>query len=422
MVITDWLIFLFYRWLALPFAIGLLKLFSGLLPDKMREVISDRDYKNLQALPARPIWIHASSGEIEYAKSVIRILKNEFPQIPILVTYFSPSAKKLIQKFPGIDLAMALPWDLSVSVEKFLNFYKPRAFLVARTDVWPELARNLKKREIPSVLFAATLSDQSSRQGFFSGALTRVALNSLTQIFCVSEEDCENLTALSIETPIQVVGDTRFDQILHRLQYPAAVKTALKPDSNEKIWVCGSTWPEDEEFLIESFKDWIAHDGRVILAPHEFSEERLLAFEKIFLTQGWSYERYTLADRWSSQILLVDQIGCLQELYSWGSVAFVGGSFKDKVHSVMEPLCAGLPVLVGPYHLNNREAFQFQHVLLSPPGLFAVNVVQSSEDIRAILELSKSVATPQAALLTKVQQCSGATLSLLAWVRDQLKI
>ncbi len=419
MVFLDGLIFFFYRFIALPFAIGLLQLFSDLLPDKMREVISDRENKNLQALPARPIWIHASSGEIEYAKSVIRDLKDQFPQIPILVTYFSPSAKKLIQKFPGIDLAMALPWDLPLPVDAFLNFYKPRAFLVARTDVWPELARNLKKRQIPSVLFAATLSDESSRQGFFSGALTRVALNSLNHIFCVSPEDLKNLQELKIETKIEVAGDTRFDQVLYRLQHPPLIKTSLKPRSTQKIWICGSTWPEDEALLIPSFKDWIEQGGRVILAPHELNEERLEDLEQLFAQNGWSSERYNFVANWTSSILLVDQIGCLQELYTWGSVAFVGGSFKGKVHSVMEPLCAGLPVLVGPYHINNREALQFQHSLLAP-GVFAVNQVQSIDDFRLILQSTANLQAPHAALLTQVRECSGATARLIEWLRARL--
>lgn len=415
MVLIDLFIFFVYRYLGLPFALGVLKLFSDFFPAKIQEMISDRSAQNLQSLPARPIWIHAASGEIEYAKSVIRSLKEEFPQTPILVTYFSPSAKKLIQRFPGIDLGMALPWDQPSDLEKFLNFYQPRICLIARTDVWPEMAKALKKRKIPSALFAATFSNQSSRKGFFSSSLNRVALNSLSEIFCVSEDDKSNLLALGIKTPLHVTGDTRFDQVLHRLQMPNPVRTELRPSSETKVFVCGSTWPEDEEILLAAFPHWLAMGGKIILAPHEIATDRMNLLEAQLKAKSWTVSRYTAAKNWDSQVLLIDQIGALQELYSWGHLAFVGGSFKEKVHSVMEPLCVGIPVCVGPHHTNNREALQFQFVVLES-GLFAVNVVQNSHDLSLVMEKTWHQKKPHPIISQKVKQASGSTDRLVDWV------
>jgi len=417
MVLIDVLIFTLYRFLFLPFAVSVLEIFSFLLPAKMREMVEDRASRNFQALPSRPIWIHASSGEIEYAKSVVRSVKEQYPQVPILVTYFSPSAKKLIQKFPGIDLAMALPWDLRPEVSRFLDFYKPRACLIARTDVWPEVARQLQKRKIPSALFAATLVKNSSRRGWLASSLTRVALNALSIIFCVSPEDEENFRALKLRSKVVVAGDTRFDQVLHRLQNPSTVKTELRPQGPAPIFVCGSTWPQDEEILLDAFGAWFEKGGRLILAPHEVSEARLQALTRALVARGWSVQIYQQAVSWSSQILLVDQVGCLQELYTWGHLAFVGGSFKDKVHSVMEPLCIGMPVCVGPYHLNNREALQFQQLILKP-GFFAVNVIQNSQDLKSVMSASLSLAVPSAPLLARVREVSGATARVVQWLED----
>ncbi len=416
MVLIDALIFALYRFLFLPLAVGLLRSFSFAWPAKMREMIDDRANRNFQALPSRPLWIHASSGEIEYAKSVVRAIREQYPQIPILVTYFSPSAKKLIQKFPGVDLAMALPWDLSSDVSRFLDFYKPRACLIARTDVWPEVGSQLRRRKIPCVLFAATLARASSRRGFLSSSLTRVALNSLSMIYCVSDEDRENFAALGLRTPVEVAGDTRFDQVLHRLQNPAPVKSGLKPETVAPIFVCGSTWPQDEEVLLSAFDFWLQRGGRIVLAPHETGAARIDALKKALLSKSWSVQTYQEISDWSTQILLVNQVGVLQELYTWGHLAFVGGSFKDKVHSVMEPLCVGIPVCVGPYHENNREALQFQQVILKP-GVFAVNVIQNAGELQGLMSQSLAMATPVPALLDKVRSSSGATAKVLQWLQ-----
>lgn len=429
MVLIDLLVFALYRFLALPFVLVLLQVFKNLLPGKVQEMIADRSNLNLQALPARPIWIHASSGEVEYAKSVIRALKEEFPQVPVLVTYFSPSAKKLIQKFPGIDLSMALPWDRKQDLEKFLNFYNPRACLIARTDVWPQMARMLRARKIPSVLFAATFATESSRRGILSGALTRVALNSLSRIDCVSREDQENLLALGVRVPVEIAGDTRFDQVLHRLAHPNPVHLPFKPRTGEKIFVCGSTWPADEDVLLASFEFWLSQGGRIILAPHEVAPTRISILQGLLEKRGWSVQRYSSSaaselplagGSWNTQILLVDQVGCLQELYTWGSFAFVGGSFKDKVHSVMEPLCVGLPVAVGPYHRNNREALSFQHVILGP-GFFAVNVVQNARDLQDLMARVLVAPTPHPVILQRVRESSGATERLMDWMHEVIQ-
>lgn len=421
LAIWDFFVFSIYRWLVMPVALVILRLSSPWLPAKMKEMLADRNNLNLQALPARPLWIHASSGEIEYAKSVIREAKQLYPQIPILVTYFSPSAKKLIQKFSGIDLAMALPWDHRKSVAKFLDYYKPRAFLIARTDVWPEIATEAKARGIPGLLFAATVSGGSSRKGFISGALTRTALNALNQIYCVSVEDQENILELGVRTPTAIAGDTRFDQVIHRLHNPSPHRTELRPlNKKGKIFVMGSTWPQDEEILLPALKKWIGLGHQAIIAPHEIGDTRLDNLEKqIEKIIGRRPDRYSKINTWTSPVLLVDQIGCLQELYAWGDVGFVGGSFKDKVHSVMEPLCVGLPVLVGPHHANNREALQFQNVILSP-GIFAVNVVQNSAEIEKLLYQILELETPHPAVLKKTSEASQATGKIMSWLSQNL--
>jgi len=181
--------------------------------------------------------------------------------------------------------------------------------------------------------------------------------------------------------------------------------------------VCGSTWPEDEEILLPAIKDWIEKKGRVVLAPHEVSTKHLETLKKLLQKSGLSFDVYSDSAAWKKPLLLVDEIGCLQELYSWGHVAFVGGSFKEKVHSVMEPLCTGIPVMVGPHHQNNREALQFQYVVLGP-HFYAVNVVQNANDIGRVLSHIQNLRIPDAAILAKVSQSQGGSRRLLQWLQQ----
>lgn len=416
--------YLFYRFLTVPLALLLLKVFRPILPSKIRLMITEREELIYQTLPARPIWIHAASGEIEYAKSVIRELKKARPEIPILVTYFSPSAKRLIQNFPGVDAILPLPWDSPKEIQRFLSFYRPRLGLFARTDVWAVLATECKNQNIPLILFSATISENSSRLKFGVRSLFRWTLNQLSMIHVVSTADAAVLEFLKIRTPIQISGDTRFDQVLFRLQNFKNT-LHLRQNQNHFLFLLGSTWPQDENALIPALSKLSLENLDLVIVPHELNPAHLNSLNQLILDQGMtplllSKLSSPLVARKSKEVLIVDQVGVLADLYLQADLAFVGGSFKDKVHSVMEPLAAGVPVLVGPFHQNNREALEFKKKPLKN-GLFAVTEVTSTTDIQtAIANWVQNQNSSRIEIQAQVLARTGASKRVVQWVEAHL--
>lgn len=379
----TYLVFWIYKWIVIPIAWSLLQIARPFLRGKMREMIDDKNHqyseiKNEQIFTTAPLWIHASSGEIEYARPLIREFKKQNPEIPILVTYSSPSAKKILRQMVEIDAWTALPWDLPFSFSFFLRKWKPRMLLVARTDLWPVMAQSVRCRKVPAFMFSATFAENSSRLRGVSQYLTRYALNRLQKIFCVNEKDLVNLQKLKLKTPVEVLGDTRFDQVLYRLQHPKPISITQRAPGF--TFIMGSTWPEDEKQLIPAIAQLSAMPAQFILAPHEIHEEHLQDLERELTSHGLRYVRYTQFKSWDGiDIIILNQVGVLAEVYKMGDAAFVGGSFRKQVHSVMEPLAAGLHVLVGPFHLNNREALDFQSVHVD--GINLVQCVRNSDEI-----------------------------------------
>lgn len=375
------LAFFIYKNILFPFAFLLLQFLRPLLPAKLKETIQDKnnlDFTNIK-FSEKPFWIHAASGEIEYAKPVMRELKRRFPEIPILVTYSSPSAKAILEKIPEIDHWMPVPWEWSTSVQKFISHLSPRALLFARTDVWPVLTNTVAKNKIPMILFSATFAENSSRLKGFGGALNGHAFNQLQAIHCVSTEDQSNVESLKLTAPIYVSGDTRFEQVFYRLAHPKTLKNNLMPAPEEFIFIAGSTWPEDERVLLPALSQMQGVFLKSIIAPHEVGEEHLLSLEEQITALGMKSVRYTEASEWKAdEVLIIDRVGILAELYTWADVAFIGGSFKKQVHSVMEALAAGLPVLVGPHHKNNREALYYMKKTF-PMGTIVQSFSQSVE-------------------------------------------
>lgn len=345
----------------------------------------------------KPIWIHCASGEFEYAKPVIKRLKAK-TQTPILVTYFSPSIKKAIENFQGVDMSCPLPWDKPEDWKAFILHHQPQALLIARTDTWPQMLRQAKLHSIPTLLFAATLVENSGRARGLSRYFSKIIFSYLDTIYCVSEEDKEIFAKLGRWENTFVAGDTRYDQVVERLKNPKIISPfVVKPST--PTFVAGSTWPEDEAVLLPtlaslkgpSYKNQI----RTVLVPHEPHLDHIKELEMACTRLGLTHDRYSkLKSVWDSEVLIVDQIGILAELYLIGSVAFVGGSFRKTVHSVMEPLAAGCYTILGPLHKNNREALSFQTVSTSI-GIPMVLAAQDKDDfakkMKVILELSPEV-------------------------------
>lgn len=366
---------------------------------------------------ARPIWIHAASGEIEYARPVLRRLKAEFPDVPIVVTYTSPSARRILRDLAEPAAWGPLPWEFRSHWAAFFWRWTPRMALFARTDVWPLAARETARRRVPAVLFSATFAADSSRLRGLAASMTRRTLSYLSRLSVVSQDDLDVLRERGIKGDAHAEGDTRFDQVFHRLAHPKPVRAELKPAGD--VLVAGSTWPEDDRVLLDVLPK--VSGLRVLWAPHELGEEKLRGLETRIAAAGRRCVRYSQAKEWSEGgVLLLDQIGVLAELYAWGRVAFVGGSFKKQVHSVMEPLAAGSAVLVGPHHLNNREALNFRDVALHGEAL-VTSVVDAAAFARALeTKLAWSRRVPASEIQDLVRGHAGATEKLIAWIHPRI--
>jgi 3-deoxy-D-manno-octulosonic-acid transferase len=396
------------------------------LNPKIKQGLTERVGAPWLQFPAQtqPVWFHCASGEFEYAKPVITELKRRDPDMKIIVTYFSPTMAQAIRRFPGVDFASPVPWDTARALNRFLTHHKPRALLIARTDAWPNLVRETARQDIPTLLFSATLTTDSGRMRSFGREISRAIFPLLTDVYCVSKSDQKNFE--SIGANAKVSGDTRYDQVQARLANPKPLRNEIfiGTKSDLPILVAGSTWPEDEEILCK-VASALKSRLRVILVPHEPTPSHLEELESHLRRNHLSFTRYSLAARWDEDVLIVDEVGILAELYLKGQFAFVGGSFRKTVHSVMEPLAAGCATFLGPKHLNNREAVEFQSVTLDE-GITAVQSVDSPADFIQALEdlLNKPVATRallSSSIKTEISKRTGGSILIADWVRSHAR-
>ncbi len=298
------------------------------------------------------IWFHASSGEIEYCKSVITEIRKISPHTPIILSYSSPSAEKLLFNIKTqVDLVFPIPWDSPHSVKSTIEHLKPQIVIFSRTDFWPELIHQFKKYKIK----IAAIS-MFPRLHFFSRLTYKWLIKDFDLITTVNSQKSVELSTL-LKRPVLTFADTRFDQVFSRLQSPSRVH--FETNANNKKIIFASTWPEDEKSIFPCLPEVLKLGYQIILCPHDVQNAHsLLAHLKNYKVDLLS----TIADTQNMpnnfQILLVDKVGYLADIYRYTDIAFVGGSFKKRIHSVMEPLCTKNVVFFGPHFMNNPEAIE----------------------------------------------------------------
>jgi 3-deoxy-D-manno-octulosonic-acid transferase len=375
------MILFIYRFLFTPIAYGLAGLVA-LKNNKMRKFFDLRQGKPWLAKNMEgAIWFHTSSGEIEYAKPLFRALKAKNPTCKILVTYFSPSVVKSLEKIPEVDFFCPSPWENKKIWQEFLALHKPKSLWISRTDFWLEMLTQTEKAGIPMYLFAATLNENQKK---FRSRISKWwygwQLRRMREIFCVSHADQKAFATWGFPSAI-ITGDPRYIQVAHRLQEKRNLPLQLKP--TRKVFLAASTWPEDELIVLPFFAQ-IQKDWSSILVPHEPTPSHIEHLESTLTSLEIPFQKWSATSMWNGySILLVDTVGVLADIYRHADLSLIGGSFKSSVHSVMESLGAGVPAFVGPHHQNNREAVDFQNIYAEIAGnkLSFVTVVRSQQEL-----------------------------------------
>ena len=362
-------------------------------------------------------------GEFEQAKPIIASLRQTAPDVRIIVSFFSPSGYEHSRKYPHADIICYLPLDTRKNAKRFLDAVRPDVAVFIRYDVWPNHIWELQRREIPSLIASATMRRQTERRAPIVRSFHHHVYNAIDEILTVSRLDLEAFGFFRLTHPrMEAIGDTRFDQVTLR-SAEARKHTTLPPavTAGKKILVVGSSWPEDEEVLLPALFRLTKEmpDLITVLVPHEPTETHLEELERE-LNGSLTHIRFSeLGEYNGEQVVVVDSIGVLLRLYAHAHVAYIGGSFRQGIHNVLEAAVYGIPVLFGPKHRNSQEPLQ----MAERGGAFVVSDEGEMErTLRSLLGNEAARARAGAAAAAFVEANTGATARFLARLAPRLRL
>jgi 3-deoxy-D-manno-octulosonic-acid transferase len=390
--------FILYNWLLIPLFWTLLQI-GSLINPKIRRGIQgrkklfdqiERSVKKLSS--SKRIWFHSSSmGEFEQAKPIIASLREKYRDINIIVTFFSPSGYDHSKNYKLADIITYIPFDTKKNARRFLDSINPTAVVFMRYDVWPNHIWESKSRKIPLFIANATMRTSSARFYPLIKNFHRFLFDNFTSILTVSSKDIDAFSKFGLKRAnMEAIGETRYDQVWQR-SAEAKKRHLISPAilRGKKIFLAGSTWPEDQEILIPAIKKLLHYDSSiiVILVPHEPTIDTLDQIEIQFDKKNRTIRFSALNDYNDERIIIVDSVGVLMALYQYAYVAYVGGSFRQGIHNVLEPAVYGIPVVYGPKYKNSQEALE----LVQRGGGFVINDQQECyKTLRILLDDKKA--------------------------------
>ena len=354
-------------------------------------------------------WFHAASlGEYEQGLPVIEKVKEQFSHHKIVITFFSPSGYEVRKNNTIADVTVYLPLDTKANAKQFLDLVHPEKVFFIKYEFWPNYLYELKQRNISAYLISGIFRE---KQVFFKwyGGFYRKALQTFDYFFVQNEKSKTLLQSIGFNN-VRVSGDTRFDRVVAILEKDNSLDFIEQFKNNQTTIVIGSSWPKDEELLV-NFINQSADNVKFIIAPHNIKSEQIQNLKKSISKSTILFSEKENQNVSDFQVFIIDTIGILTKIYSYADIAYVGGGFGNPgVHNILEPATFGIPIVIG----SNYSHFAEATALVGLGGCISVkNQSELNQSFNLLLQNEDERYEKGHICSTFVQMNKGATNSIL---------
>ena len=316
------------------------------------------------------IWVHAVSvGEVLAARALLPDLRERYPRLRIFLSTTTITGQQIARSsLHFVDEVFYFPFDLGFIVKRTLRLVKPRLFIMMETEIWPNLLRACHRTGVKTILVNGRISSRSFPRYQIVRPFFRRVLSHVDRFCMQSEESARRI--IDIGAPrerVMVTGSLKFDS----LDVPGAVAAQRGPNRvvryfrvspDRPVVIAASTLKGEEEPVLEAFQRIRATMTNAILIIAPRKPERFDEAERIARRAGWKVARRTelrVDSEPRYDVVVLDTIGELAQLYQIATAVFVGGSLVDAGgHNILEPAVFGKPIVFGPYMQNFAEIAQ----------------------------------------------------------------
>ena len=312
------------------------------------------------------IWIHAVSvGEALTARALIPDLRQRYPDLKIFLSTTTMTGQQIArERLSDVDAVFFFPFDLPPFVSRTLRLVRPKLFIMMETEIWPNLLRACRKAGVKTMMVNGRISARSypryrMARGFFKNVLADV------DRFCMqSDESARRIIDIGADPArVTVTGSLKFES----LESPTAaagrgagrVLRYFRIPPARPVLLAASTMKGEETAVLAAFAAVRrTHPSTMLIIaprkPERFDEvvaqargEGLRVLRRTELTVDAEPQ---------ADVVVLDTIGELAQVFHVATTAFVGGSLVDHGgHNILEPAVHGTAIVFGPHMQNFAE-------------------------------------------------------------------
>jgi 3-deoxy-D-manno-octulosonic-acid transferase len=329
------------------------------------------------------IWIHAVSvGEVLTVRALLPQLRERYPRLRLFVSTTTMAGQQVARgNLPYVDEVFYFPFDLGFIVNRTLRLVRPRLFVMMETEIWPNMLRACHREGVKTALVNGRISTRSYPRYRFARFFFRRVLAHVDRFCMQSEESARRIIEMgAARDRVIVTGSLKFDSLdvpppdaASRSSFPPSFAPApavhdvhqrgrtrvlryFRISPARPVVIAASTLKGEEEHVLESFQRIRATmtNALLIIAPRK--PERFDDVERLVRRAGWNVARRTelrVDAEPRNDVVILDTIGELAQVFQVATVVFVGGSLVDAGgHNILEPAVFGKPIVFGP-HMDN---------------------------------------------------------------------
>jgi len=251
---------------------------------------------------------------------------------------------------------------------------KPQKVLVVmEAEFWYLLFALAQRRGAKTLLINARMSDRSFPKYQKVGWLYRHIFKHIDEVYAQTSKDKERLESLGAKNVV-VTGNIKLSHL------PKTTKDLEKPSS---LLVCGASTHEGEESLVlEAFAKLKKEKPEAVLLlvprhPERFDKVSTMV-ENFAKVHGQSWQRYSQNTKMQSDIILVDTLGELVNMYAISDIVILGGAFEPiGGHNAAEAAQFGCKIISGKHYFNQKDIFD---------AVEGISIVEASNLSRRLLQ------------------------------------
>jgi 3-deoxy-D-manno-octulosonic-acid transferase len=314
----------------------------------------------------KSIWIHAVSvGEVLTARALLPALRERYPRLRLFLSTTTMTGQQIARNnLQYVDEVFYFPFDLGFIVNRTLGLVRPRLFIMMETEIWPNQLRACHRAGVKTLLVNGRISSRSYPRYRFARPFFRRVLRHVDRFCMQSDESARRVIDIGADRDrVVVTGSLKFDS----LEIPGSspdrghnrVLRYFRIAPERPVIIAASTLKGEEEAVLDAFQRIRStmSNALLIIAPRK--PQRFEDVERLARRAGWNVARRSelrVDAEPRHDVVILDTIGELAQLYQVATAVFVGGSLVDSGgHNILEPAVFGKPIVFGPYMQNFTE-------------------------------------------------------------------